>query len=161
MLIRPLTCLCRQKRAQCFSKWPSTLLRYCTHMPPRQPPPARGLGRSPSKTKSFFSRRRSDANDLPKPEPVRAATSLGHRTPRSVHFDTPEPSAAQSRHVSGSSTAQRTSNLGRSQSLKYIDNAVPPTPPAKDTPPDEPPIRNMVQLHAPNSGIARSEEAKA
>ncbi|GIZ45294.1 hypothetical protein CKM354_000846700 [Cercospora kikuchii] len=111
----------------------------------QHPPPARGLGRSPSKTKSFFSRRRSDANELPKPEPVRAATSLGHRTPRSVHFATPEPSAPQSRHVSGSSTAQRTSNLGRSQSLKYIDNAVPPTPPAKDTPPDEPPIRNMVQ----------------
>ncbi|KAF2215173.1 hypothetical protein CERZMDRAFT_82226 [Cercospora zeae-maydis SCOH1-5] len=123
----------------------------------QEAPPARGIARTPSKTKSFFSRRRSDANELPEPEPsraatlpchpepIRAATSLGHRTPRSVHFETPQPTAPQSRHVSGSTASQYTSNIGRSQSLKYMDHSIPPTPPAKDTPPDEPQVRNGPQ----------------
>ncbi|KAM3416692.1 hypothetical protein BST61_g8283 [Cercospora zeina] len=120
----------------------------------QEAPPARGIARTPSKTKSFFSRRRSDANELPEPEPsrsanlpchtepIRAATSLGHRTPRIVHFETPRPTAPQSRHASGSTA---TSNIGRSQSLKYMDHSIPPTPPAKDTPPDEPQVRDGPQ----------------
>ncbi|KAI5357218.1 hypothetical protein Slin14017_G125390 [Septoria linicola] len=119
------------------------------HMPPKaravlqEVPPPRNIVRSPSKTKSFFSRRQSDASEVKRPEPPRAATSLGHRTPRSVHFESPQPSAPQSRNVSGTSFFQRTPILGRSKSLKCLDSPIPPTPPAKDTPPDQVPLRHV------------------
>ena len=119
-----------------------------SHLPPKAravlqaAPPPRSVVRSPSKTKSFFSRQPSDLN-AKRLDPPRAATSLGHRTPQTVHFATPRSSAQESRNVSQATATHRTPTLSRSQSLKYLDQTIPPTPPAKDTPPDELAIRNI------------------
>lgn len=119
-----------------------------SHLPPKaravlqEAPPPRSIIRSPSKAKSFFSRQPFDLN-AKRLETPRAATSLGHRTPQVVHFATPRSSVQDQESASKAAVTPCPPNLGRSQSLKYLDQAIPPTPPAKDTPPDELAIRNI------------------
>lgn len=123
------------------------------HMGPKarailgEAPTKKALGRSPSKPKGLFSRRKSDANEIvsaatPRPEPARAATSLGHRT---SDFPSHLPRPKTQSQLDTAHNTPRTpassfgikSALSRTQSLKYLENSIPPTPPAKDTPPDQ------------------------
>lgn len=127
--------------------------------------PKKPLGRSPSKTKAFFSRRKSDLADVlsgstdeTKPAAATIATAATPRsadTPRSAsslgfHNGRPLKSALAKRSVSRAESNSGADDLSsktpvpprRTQSLTYMDSAVPPTPPQKDTPPDEKAIRN-------------------
>lgn len=77
-------------------------------------PPSQSVARSPSKTKGFWSRRKpSIAGD----DECTTVTPVLKVPPHDAH-------PIYSRNA-------------RSHSLGYMDNAVPPTPPMKDTPPDE------------------------
>ncbi|KXT06793.1 hypothetical protein AC578_7090 [Pseudocercospora eumusae] len=112
------------------------------------PPPIRGLIRSPSKPKGLFSRRTSDAAEITsaakRPDPPRAATSLGHRTPQNITWQLPRSTSKKKLDAAQKANDERTqrntqanTTLGRSHSLKHQDNGnAPPTPPAKDTPPE-------------------------
>jgi hypothetical protein len=89
-----------------------------------------------TKNTGFFSRKHASAGEeedrdfvprSPPKVPAGAAASLGRRPP-------------------GSPFSSFTS-ITRSHSLKYIDHSIPPTPPSKDTPPDEK-ARNVEHTNA-------------
>jgi hypothetical protein len=115
------------------------------------------LARSPSKRKGFFARKHTDlptinsstealtrrSADLEHPPPS-ASTVI--QTPPTAFSDPTHYSYQGKRLASQSHSEQDTAGkekevnksiIARSQSLKYFDHAVPPTPPAKNTPPDE------------------------
>ncbi|KAF2164545.1 hypothetical protein M409DRAFT_24945 [Zasmidium cellare ATCC 36951] len=148
-----------------------------TRMPPKaaqvlgSSDDSKGLGRSPSK-KSIFSRRASDiheAKSSPKKgkkkggedsnePPPRSNTSMGFRVDAGSESTrsrtTTTPSTMQSGSESGSATqrlnmATPAMGLTRHSSLKYNDGQMPPTPPSKDTPPDEKIIRHMNKQVSP------------
>ncbi|EME84052.1 uncharacterized protein MYCFIDRAFT_207149 [Pseudocercospora fijiensis CIRAD86] len=121
------------------------------------PPPIRGLIRSPSKPKGLFSRRTSDAADITsatkRSDPPRAATSLGHRTPQNITWQLPRSTSKKKLDAARKANDERTQRntqantaLGRSHSLKHQDDGkAPPTPPAKDTPPEVLAQRRLAQ----------------
>ena len=115
------------------------------------------LARSPSKRKGFFSRKNTDlptinssttaltrrSADLEQPPPT---ASTGIQTPPTAISDPTHYSYQHKRLASQSHSEQDTADkekeankclIARSHSLKYFDHAIPPTPPAKNTPPDE------------------------
>lgn len=115
------------------------------------------LPRSPSKRKGLFSRKNTDlpainpstvvltrrSADIDRGPPT-ASTVI--QTPPTAFSDPTHYSYQGGRLVSKSKSDQDAANkekeanqciVARSQSLKYMDHSVPPTPPAKNTPPDE------------------------
>lgn len=120
------------------------------------------LPRSPSKRKGFFSRKTADATEpntatIAEPESAEQAPLTA-----SSYVKTPPTAFSDPTHYSYSNQnkrniSQSNSNKGatkdkpsyqaavtRSQSLKYFDHSVPPTPPAKNTPPNEKAIKEAI-----------------
>ena len=114
------------------------------------------IPRSPSKRKGLFSRKNSNIADINVSNASVTHTSTESEQPApttSTVANTPQTAISDPTHYSYQSTriasqshsdtgpAQETQAnkcaIARSQSLKYFDHAVPPTPPAKNTPPDE------------------------
>ncbi|MBE7158687.1 MAG: hypothetical protein INR62_09690, partial [Rhodospirillales bacterium] len=115
------------------------------------------LPRSPSKRKNFFSRKNADAtSDTQRPHTSLSENQRPPNTPSTVISDGPHTAISDPAHYSyqdrqahlkhrsgekkeGAKEVQKTFPLGRSQSvnLRYFDGGVPPTPPAKNTPPHE------------------------
>ncbi|KAK3676240.1 hypothetical protein LTR78_003990 [Recurvomyces mirabilis] len=115
------------------------------------------LIRSPSKQKKLFPslRKAGDVTSVPPPtlrsptsmtsqETPRTAGSLT-KTPQIAYTDPTHYSSLNSRHIPsqtlsemGAPDSQQVAKcaIQRSQSLKYFDSGVPPTPPAKNTPPN-------------------------
>ena len=119
-------------------------------------PSKTNLPRSPSKRKGFFSRKNAEIPSInaPKTALTRRSADYEHQpttastvvmTPPTAHSDPTHYSFQGKRlvsqaHSNQSPDKEKTANscvVTRSQSLKYFDHAVPPTPPTKDTPPDE------------------------
>ena len=114
------------------------------------------LPRSPSKRKGFFSRKNSDmpsinaskaaatrqSADIERPLPT--ASSYVKTPPTAfsdpTHYSYQGKRLAPQTHSDQAADKDKEANkcaVARSQSLKYFDHVVPPTPPAKNTPPDE------------------------
>lgn len=127
--------------------------------------------RSPSKRKGLFSRKTADmpsinsANaaatrqsaDIERPLPS-ASTVI--QTPPTA-FSDPTQYSYQGKTFGSQSHSEQSPDKGkeankcfiaRSQSLKYFDHAVPPTPPAKNTPPDEK-AKNETAMKAQKSRV--------
>ena len=122
-------------------------------------PSKSALPRSPSKRRAFFSRKNSElpSIDAPQAAPLTSRSADYEQAPLSASTVIQAPPTAFSdpthysyqgkRYVSQSHSDQGKAAekdkeaskcaVARSQSLKYFDHAVPPTPPAKNTPPDE------------------------
>lgn len=83
------------------------------------PPPSQALPRSPSK-KGFWSRRKQSLGEV-----------------AGTHPADPVSLKAPPRQAVSLSNRNGLPGYTRSHSLDYVDNTVPPTPPAKDTPPEE------------------------
>lgn len=113
------------------------------------------LPRSPSKRKGFFSRKNSlvDVQDTMTSSTLHSAdteqppltavsltktpqTALSDPTHYSYH-NRRNVSQAQSDHALEKASRVDYRPITRTQSLKYFDHTVPPTPPAKNTPPEE------------------------
>ncbi|KAK4502879.1 hypothetical protein PRZ48_006305 [Zasmidium cellare] len=134
-------------------------------------PDPKVLGRSPSKKGGFFSRRTSDLKDAmsssrkskdkdrdedePRGLPPRASTSMGFRADAGSLSAKSQPMTAtpvmQGGSESGGSSQRRGNNMGlsRHHSLSWRDSHAPPTPPSKDTPPDEKIIRHLDKQKSP------------
>ena len=119
-------------------------------------PSKSNLPRSPSKRKGFFSRKNSEIPSInaSKAAATRRSADYEHQpttastvvmTPPTAHSDPTHYSyqgkrLASQAHSDQSPNKEKEANqclVTRSQSLKYFDHVVPPTPPTKDTPPDE------------------------
>ena len=119
-------------------------------------PSKTNIPRSPSKRKNFFFRKNSEVADinaskasLARPSadadhPPLTATTVA-KTPQTA-FSDPTHYSYQNTRIASQTISDRGADKGketnkcavaRSQSLKYFDHAIPPTPPAKNTPPDE------------------------
>ena len=119
-------------------------------------PPKTNLPRSPSKRKGFFRRKTSDVADInaskasltlsssESDHPPRTSSTVTKTPPTA--FSDPTHYSYQSKRIISQSNSDKggenkketaTCSIARSQSLKYFDHGVPPTPPAKNTPPDE------------------------
>ncbi|KAK4625772.1 uncharacterized protein CLAFUR5_06099 [Fulvia fulva] len=141
------------------------------------------LARSPSKTKAFFRRRTSDASDMltslsPLKDgkssktaqhdepPPRSQTSTGHysATPRKPSLVSPSRHIASAPHSDAgsarNSSRNSTPHLGRSLATMDGHNQIPPTPPSKDTPPDEKAVRNVVDRKMPFLSFKNSTPTK-
>ena len=117
-------------------------------------PSKANISRSPSKKKKLFSRKSDVADTVTSkvslfrqsaasPEPPQTAVSTA-KTPQSAWSDPTHYSYDGKRVLSNqlseqlaSQEATKKAQITRSQSLKYFDERVPPTPPAKNTPPHE------------------------
>jgi hypothetical protein len=119
-------------------------------------PSKTNLPRSPSKRKGFFSRKNSEIPSINaskaaaarksadyEHQPTTASTVVmtlptAHSDP--THYSYHGKRLASQAHSDQSPDKDKEANkcvVTRSQSLKYFDHVVPPTPPTKDTPPDE------------------------
>lgn len=138
--------------------------RQATPTPGRAPPKASqllSLARSPSRTARRLGRtsigedaqasskkkeEEEEGQESQEPAP-RSHTSMGHRGE-----DMPQSARGLFnlfRRGSNQMAGTPTTGLTRSQSLKFLDPGVPPTPPSKDTPPDERIIRDMIREDSP------------
>ncbi|KAK4561803.1 hypothetical protein LTR86_004482 [Recurvomyces mirabilis] len=110
-------------------------------------PSKANLIRSPSKQKKLFPslRKANEATSVVPPslrsptsmssqETPRTASSLT-KTPQTAYTDPTHYSSLNSRHVPSQTLSDRGAPDSQ-QSLKYFDSGVPPTPPAKNTPPN-------------------------
>ena len=119
-------------------------------------PPKANIPRSPSKRKGFFGRKSTGLADVNPSKPSLAQTSPESecapptassitKTPQTAYSDPTHYSYQSTRNASqkhSDQSAQKGNNSNkcavvRTQSLKYFDHTIPPTPPAKNTPPHE------------------------
>ena len=118
-------------------------------------PSKTNIPRSPSKRKGLFSRKNSGFTDMTPSKASLATSAVSEHPPPtdSTITKTPQTAISDPTHYSYQSkrtTSQTHSDKGgprekavnkcmiaRSQSLKYFDHGAPPTPPAKNTPPNE------------------------
>jgi hypothetical protein len=125
-------------------------------------PSKSNLPRSPSKRKGLFSRKPSglvetattstrsksalSTRSIESDQPPRTASTVTKTPPTAfsdpTHYSYSyktgrQTSQAHSDGGNGRQKDNKTCSVTRSQSLKYFDHAIPPTPPTKDTPPEE------------------------
>ena len=117
-------------------------------------PSKTNMPRSPSKRKGFFRRKQSDVADINSSDAAVALSfTKGDQPPHTASTLTKTPPTAfsdpthysyQSKRIASQSHSDKGGEsqkqaaqcaVTRSQSLKYFDHSVPPTPPAKNTPP--------------------------
>jgi hypothetical protein len=159
------------------------------------PPPQANLTRTPSKKKAFFSRKISEqpsigvhraptfafAANEPRSAGAKTVTFADSQgmTPQTIHssFSDPthdhrmQPKRAASAQGGNQSQVKDSQDgvcgVSRSQSLQYFDRTVPPTPPAKNTPPHEKELKakqkaaekaaEIMEDHRLTSELRRSE----
>jgi hypothetical protein len=138
-------------------------------------PSKSNLPRSPSKRKGFFGRKSSGVTDsttsrsksalstrsVESEQPPQIASAVTKTPPTAfsdpTHYsynwrNTRNTSTSHSEAGTARDAESKTCSIARSQSLKYFDHSIPPTPPTKDTPPEEK-ARREVELSKKSSRL--------
>lgn len=148
------------------------------------PPPQTAIGRSPSKKKAMLSRKNTDGAGDPTPSKSSSffrrsfggsdLIQAGSMSGRTSQVASTEPSSAGadggssnvSPHILADSAQDPSvlteeARVARSKSLQYFDKTVPPTPPAKNTPPHARGVQGAsVREHVRRAVTAKDEAPK-